>query len=195
MPTALMIPLILAAGYALGCFSPGYWLVRWRRGGDVRAQGSGATGATNAGRALGRGGFAAVLLLDMAKGAAAVALAHWAGLPAWIQALAGLAAVAGHIWPAPLRFRGGKGIAPGAGAMLLIDWSGTLLAGAVALLLLAALRRFTISGLAGVAAFPLLCLARGLAAPVVAVAAALSALVLWAHRANIKSFLGRQNPP
>jgi glycerol-3-phosphate acyltransferase PlsY len=79
--------------------------------------------------------------------------------------------------------------------MLLIDWSGTLLAGAVALFLLAALRRFTISGLAGVAAFPLICLARGLAAPVVAVAAALSALVLWAHRANIKSFLGRQNPP
>ena len=63
--------LVVPAAWLLGGVSPGYWLVRLRTGADVRTQGSGATGATNASRVLGGGGFALVLLLDAIKGAIA----------------------------------------------------------------------------------------------------------------------------
>ena len=75
-----LVWLILPAAYLLGGVSPGYWLVRLRTGEDVRTQGSGATGATNSARLLGRGGFALVLALDAVKGAIAVLSARLAGM-------------------------------------------------------------------------------------------------------------------
>lgn len=110
--------LVLPAAYLLGGVSPGYWLVRLRTGADVRAHGSGATGATNAARMLGRGGFALVLLLDAVKGALAVGAARLAGLTGGWEFAAGTAVVAGHIWPVQLRFRGGRGLGPLLGAWL-----------------------------------------------------------------------------
>ncbi len=110
--------LILPAAYLLGGFSPGYWLVRLRTGGDVREHGSGATGATNAARLLGKGGFALVLLLDALKGVLAVVAARWAGLTGGWEFAAGTAVVAGHVWPVQLRFRGGRGLGPLLGAWL-----------------------------------------------------------------------------
>lgn len=107
-----MLAAALCIGYLLGCLSPGWWLVRRATGSDLRHIGSGGTGATNAGRVLGERGFAFVLVLDTAKAAVAVLVAR-ALVPAdpW-HALALPAAVAGHIWPAHLRFRGGRGAAP-----------------------------------------------------------------------------------
>ena len=99
-------------GYGVGCVAIGYLLVRAKRGTDVRAVGSGRVGATNVGRVLGRWGFAWTLLGDMAKAVVAVRLGLWLGdgpRGAW---LALLAVVCGHIWPVPLRFRGGRGVAP-----------------------------------------------------------------------------------
>jgi hypothetical protein len=115
------LPFALCA-YAAGCFSPGYYLFRWRRGGDIRARHSGSTGARNAGRELGRAGFAAVFLCDALKGAGVIGIARAFGLPpAWIPALAPCV-VAGHIWPAQLGFRGGKGLVTALGAMIGLDW-------------------------------------------------------------------------
>ncbi len=116
-----MLLLALSVAYLLGCCSAGLWLVRARAGRDLRALGSGRTGARNAGRILGRGGFAAVLLLDMAKGALAVALAQRLAPGPWTGFLASGALVAGHCWPAPWGFRGGRGIAPALGAALLLE--------------------------------------------------------------------------
>jgi len=110
--------LVLPAAYLLGGFSPGYWLVRLRTGADVRTQGSGATGATNAARLLGKGGFALVLLLDALKGALAVLVARTAGLTGGWEFAAGTAVVAGHVWPVQLRFKGGRGLGPLLGAWL-----------------------------------------------------------------------------
>ena len=70
MSLAVSIAVVLAA-YLMGGCMPGYWFVRWRTGRDVREQGSGGTGATNAGRALGRSGFFVVMVLDGLKGAVA----------------------------------------------------------------------------------------------------------------------------
>jgi acyl phosphate:glycerol-3-phosphate acyltransferase len=121
-PPVWLLPLLLVGAYLLGGISPGWWLVRRSGGGDLRAQGSGATGATNAGRILGIQGFAFVLLLDAAKGAGAVIGVRWltAGAP-W-AALALPAVVAGHIWPVWLGFRGGRGAGPILGGCIAFSW-------------------------------------------------------------------------
>jgi acyl phosphate:glycerol-3-phosphate acyltransferase len=115
-----LIWLILTAAYLLGGVSPGYWLVRLKTGEDVRKQGSGATGATNSARLLGRGGFALVLALDALKGAVAVLVARAAGMSHGWEFAAGTAVVTGHVWPVLLGFRGGRGLGPLLGAWLVL---------------------------------------------------------------------------
>src|SRR5882724_3203373 len=100
---------VAIGSYLLGCFTAGYYLVRWRIGQDIRELGSGNVGARNVGRILGVPGFLGTLLIDFAKGALAVWMtAHFTTR----DNLAGLALVSvtvGHIWPIHLRFHGGKG--------------------------------------------------------------------------------------
>jgi hypothetical protein len=101
----------ICIGYALGCISPGYLLVRYHTGRDIRSFESGSTGSSNVARALGRSGFVATLLGDGAKGAIAIWAALHFGVSEWSAIGVMIAVVAGHIWPAPLGFRGGKGLA------------------------------------------------------------------------------------
>ncbi|MBZ5579213.1 MAG: glycerol-3-phosphate 1-O-acyltransferase PlsY [Acidobacteriia bacterium] len=115
-----MIPVLaLAIAYLLGSIPFGYLLVKWRTGADVRVSGSGNIGATNVLRTSGRGAGAVTLLLDIAKGYAAVWIA--ANLTdhsdLWMSAAA-LAVMAGHAYPVFLRFQGGKAVASFVGAFL-----------------------------------------------------------------------------
>jgi glycerol-3-phosphate acyltransferase PlsY len=154
--TSLAAPfLLLAAIYLLGSISTGYWLVRFRTGRDIRSHGSGTTGATNAGRVLGRVGFALVFAGDILKGALALFACRFLEFNApWPQAAA-FAVVIGHIWPPQLGFRGGKGISPFLGAWLVFAPLTLAPSLAFALICLIISRRFTLSGLAGLALFPL----------------------------------------
>lgn len=105
--------------YAVGCLNAGYYWVRWRDGRDIRVLGSGNAGARNAGRILGRGAFAIVFVLDAAKGLLAVLVAR-----TWAPDLVPLCAVAatlGHVFPAQLGWRGGKGVATAIGALAALD--------------------------------------------------------------------------
>ena len=115
---------ILAAllGYALGCLSPAYLLAR-RKGFDIRSTGSQNAGASNAFITMGAKSGVAVGLCDMAKSCAAALLAAllFPTLPG-AAAVAGTAAVLGHIFPFYLKFRGGKGFAPFLGLTLALDW-------------------------------------------------------------------------
>ncbi|HXR03253.1 MAG TPA: glycerol-3-phosphate acyltransferase [Verrucomicrobiae bacterium] len=109
--------------YALGCFATGYYLVRARTGRDLRDIESGSVGARNTGRVLGRSGYLLTGMGDMAKGALAVWFAAEStnhNQP--IMALAVLAVVVGHVWPAQLHFRGGKGVATSFAALLMFDY-------------------------------------------------------------------------
>lgn len=179
--------LVLPAAYLVGGVSPGYWLVRLRTGADVRTQGSGATGATNAARLLGRGGFALVLALDAAKGALVGALARFAGFTDGWEFAAAAAVVAGHVWPLQLGFRGGRGLGPLLGAWLV------LAPGAIgACLVLAGLgwavsRRRVLSGLVGTAVLPVATWATTAALPAAGGAAVTAAIVLFAHRSHWRS--------
>ncbi len=115
-----MIYAAVAVGYLLGSIPVGL-LVGWVAGRDVRREGSGNIGFTNVLRVCGLGWGLPVLLLDLAKG---FAPAFWVA-PALVDrtdalpaVLAGLAAILGHNFPVWLRFRGGKGVATSAGAVL-----------------------------------------------------------------------------
>lgn len=115
---AWLVPTLVAAAYLLGGVSPGWWLVRRRTGIDLRTEGSGATGASNAARILGKRVYFSVLILDTVKGMVAVYAARYLAPQAPWALLAAPAAVAGHIWPPWLGFRGGRGAATLMGTML-----------------------------------------------------------------------------
>ncbi len=111
--------LAVVIAYLLGAIPFGYLLVKWRTGADVRSAGSGNIGATNVLRTTGRIEAAATLLLDIAKGYAAVWLAErLTGHDAFWMSLAALAVMAGHAYPVFLKFQGGKAVASFVGAFL-----------------------------------------------------------------------------
>lgn len=112
--------LALALAYVLGAVPFGYVIVRWTSGEDVRGAGSGSTGATNVTRTAGLKAGALTYLLDVAKGMAAVAVMRQVTTaPLWLG-LAAAATILGHVYPVFLGFKGGKGVATGVGAYLMI---------------------------------------------------------------------------
>lgn len=117
----------LLVGYLIGAIPSGV-LVGRLVGADPRAAGSGRTGTTNAIRTLGTGPAVAVALLDVAKGLVAVVVANAIGPEPWAGAVAGIAAVVGHVRSVFIGFGGGRGVATGAGAMLVLAPLAVLLA-------------------------------------------------------------------
>ena len=191
MPQSLHLPAVALASYALGCIVGAYYLVRWRTGHDLRSLGSGNAGARNAGRVMGRAAFAGALLIDAGKGAIATGL----GLQLEPQPLATVLAmvfvVVGHVWPIQLRFRGGKGAATALGIMVVFDPAATaMLLVAMALILLIT-RQFTISGLIAIASTPFVAAWRGHSALEVGAFAVMAALILYAHRSNLRELRSR----
>src|SRR5580704_10187671 len=136
----------LIAAYALGGISPGWWIVRRAGGGDIRARGSGTTGATNVGRVLGERGFLAVLALDALKGGCAVAGARVLVPASPWSVLAFPAVVAGHIWPIWLGFRGGRGAGPLLGGCIALSVYLALCSVVAGLAILAATRQRFLAG-------------------------------------------------
>jgi len=188
--------LLLAAGAYLGGAVPmGLLVGRWARGVDIRRHGSGNIGATNVLRTIGAAWAVPVLLFDLGKGLAPVAVGGALGFSPAALALVALCAVAGHNWSVFLGFRGGKGVAtslgvllglaPGAAVGVAFVWVFTVLVTGYA----------SVASLLGLAAAgPLLQL---LAAPppFVALGAVLFGLAVWQHRDNLKRlFQGRELP-
>ena len=156
----LRLLLIAAASYLLGSIPFGYLLVRTFRGEDVRRSGSGNIGATNVSRkspALG----ALTLILDAAKGFFAVQLAvmlspfpHTDPHLYRIMAASALLAIAGHMFPVWLGFRGGKGVATALGGFL--RFSPPTVAAAIVIFIVVALlsRRISLGSIVTAALFP-----------------------------------------
>ena len=172
-------------GYLLGCFTTGYYLVRLRTDQDIRELGSGSVGAKNVGRVLGRTGFLVTLLGDLSKGVIAVWVASHFTKDDRILALAVVAVVVGHIWPAQLRFRGGKGIATSLGALLMFDYQ--LIVAFVILFacFFAVLRKTVLPGLFAMACLPLISMYLGHEPGKVVGVTIVAALVLLTHRKNL----------
>ena len=111
-------PVIALIGYLLGSVPTGLIVGRLARGIDIRRYGSGKTGFTNALRTIGLRASLPVLVIDLAKGALTVVIARLLSDNAYVQAVGGLAAVAGHDWPVFAGFRGGRGVGTSFGVLL-----------------------------------------------------------------------------
>ena len=190
---------IIICAYLLGCVNTGYYLVRFWAKTDIRTLASGGTGSRNVGRALGTKGFLCTLIGDAGKGAVAVWLANQSGAPDWLAVAALLAAVAGHIFPVQLGFRGGKGFATLAGGLALLAPALLLTGFGFSLVFLALTRRSTKSGLLALCCTPAITAIWRVRDGLTLLSAdfilyiLLVLLVLFGHRDNIrKDFFGVQ---
>jgi acyl phosphate:glycerol-3-phosphate acyltransferase len=184
--------LILIIACLLGCVSTAYYLVRWRTGQDIRTLGSGNAGATNAGRVLGKWGFAVAMVGDVGKGVMAVLIARWLGGSEWAVALAVPMVVAGHIYPVQLRFRGGEGFATAFGAVLAYDPPVAGIIGGIALVLYLLTRSRAIAGAIALLAVPLATLALNRPASEIVALLLVIFMMLWAFRRHLRSLLERK---
>jgi glycerol-3-phosphate acyltransferase PlsY len=186
--------LAILLGYGLGSIPFGLLLTRLAGLGDVRAIGSGNIGATNVLRTGRKGLAATTLILDAAKGAAAVLLAAavWPAAP-MLAPLAGLAAFLGHLYPVWLGFRGGKGVATLLGVLGGLMWPAALIAAAVWILGLLLTRYSSVAGMSAAVAAPV---AAGMLGrfDLVPLFTGFALLVLWKHRANIGRLIGGTEP-
>ena len=201
-----MPALVMVIGYILGSIPFGLVLTALTGGGDLRKIGSGNIGATNVLRTGNKALAAVTLILDGAKGAAAVyagayILAGTAGsafaedllLAKTGAVLGGVAAFIGHCYPVWLKFRGGKGVATMLGVSLALYWPVGLVFAIVWLAALAISRISSVSGMSAAISAPIAAVLLGyqdLLQPL----AALAAILLWKHRPNITRLAKGQEP-
>jgi glycerol-3-phosphate acyltransferase PlsY len=187
--------LMLVLAYLLGSIPFAFLLVKAAGRGDVRKVGSGNVGATNAMRAAGWKVALPIAVLDIAKGVAAVLLMRQATAnPDWVAA-AGLAAIVGHCFPVWLRFRGGKGVATGAGVFFTLAWLPTVVIAGVWVAMLLVFRFVSLASVTAAAAFPvaLFFIARP-PGPVVLCAVLAALVIISRHRANLARLVRGEEP-
>jgi acyl-phosphate glycerol 3-phosphate acyltransferase len=182
--------LVAGLSYLIGSIPFGY-LFAWKLGVDLRAVGSGNIGATNVARALGRRVGIVVFFLDALKGALPAGIALW-----WFGieegALAAVAALVGHMLPIWLRFRGGKGVATGAGALAILIPLPVILGFVLWCAVFATWRIVSLASLSGAALMTVVALLQAMAATdsetnkKAVVAAGAFVLVAIRHRGNIR---------
>ena len=178
-----MLPVLL--GYLAGSVPFAFLLAR-RAGVDVRVSGSGNVGAANVFRTTGAWRGVLVMLLDVAKGAAAVIVATLTASGAAVPAVSGAAAIVGHIYPVWLRFHGGKGVAVAAGVFAVLAPVATVLAGTLFVAVIASTRYISLGSVAATVALPPLAWFSGAPLAVVQVAAGSAALIVFRHRSNLR---------
>ncbi|MBU2587199.1 MAG: glycerol-3-phosphate 1-O-acyltransferase PlsY [Alphaproteobacteria bacterium] len=182
-------------GFALGSVPFGLILTRAAGLGDVRNIGSGSIGATNVLRTGNKGLAAATVLLDAAKAAVPVLVAgyFWPHADGLTEGIAAVAAVAGHCFTPWLAFKGGKGFASAAGALLALAWPAMLACAAIWAATLYLSRISSVSSMVTVVAAPVAAWALGypqVIAPLIAIAG----IVLVQHRANIGRLMRGEEP-
>ena len=185
--------MIMVVGYLLGSIPFGLLLTRAAGLGDIRKVGSGNIGATNVLRTGRRGLAAATLLLDGAKGAAGASIGFVIAGPTgafW----GGLAAVLGHLFPVWLRFRGGKGIATGFGALIAASPAVGLPAGAIWLLVAKVGRRSSVASLTAFASAPIIAAILQRPWQILALTLCVAGLVAIRHETNIRRLLAGTEP-
>jgi glycerol-3-phosphate acyltransferase PlsY len=179
--------LAIVVAYVLGSIPFGF-LAGKARGVDIRTVGSRNTGATNVFRVLGKGIGIGVMAADIGKGLVAVLIARALTDDPWPLVAAG-AAVAGHVFPLWLRFRGGKGVAVAGGAVIgLMPWVSLVLIG-LWLVLVLVTRYVSVASIVASAVFTPLAWLFGEPWPYVLFAALVSLAVLVRHRSNVARLL------
>ena len=181
---------LVAVAYLVGAIPFGLVVARLFGSADLRSQGSGNIGATNATRVLGRKAGVITLAADVFKGVLPVGLAVALAANPLVPLAAASAAVLGHTFPVYLGFRGGKGVATGFGVVAVLDLTTALLAVAIWLLAAKLSRVSAVGALAAYVSLPVLAWFIGPGQPFFFFTCGLSLLVLVRHASNIRQLLG-----
>lgn len=198
---------LIVGAYLVGSIPFSFLVVRLVAGRDLREEGSRNVGATNVARTVGKVPGIIALLLDIAKGYAAVAMARWmVAQPGWPfapgtapwesrefwVALAGVIAVLAHMYPVWLRFHGGKGVATAGGVFLAMN--PIVIAGAlIVFAIVVILSRFvSLASIITAASIPLLMRFLVTAAPFwhIVASIAIAIAVIAKHHSNIARLVG-----
>ena len=184
----LIISIVIA--YLIGCISPSIMLAK-ARGIDIKKEGSGNAGTTNALRVLGKKAGIITLVIDILKGVVAVTLGNLIGGPT-AGMFAAVAVFCGHVWPAFYKFKGGKGVAAVFGALLGINvLLGLACLGVVAVGLLVS-KRMSVGSISGAALFPVLAY---FIEPDFIIPGSISAVaIIVKHKANIVRLIHGEEP-
>jgi len=190
----VLTAIAIVISYLIGSISFSILIAKWVKGIDIRNHGSGNAGATNTLRILGKGPAAAVFLLDILKGVAAV----WIGIlfvdGDWVPVLCGLAAITGHNWPVFFGFKGGKGIATTVGVLITLAFLPALIAGLTAILSIVITRFVSLGSLIFAALTPILIWLAGKPMPLLWASLIICVFAFMRHRTNIVKLLqGTEN--
>jgi len=189
----LLIPLLIVVAYLCGSIPVGV-LVGRARGFDPRKVGSGNVGMTNVARSGGGGAAAITFVGDVLKGFAPVMIALAMHLDTAALATVGLAALLGAVFSVFLRFEGGRGVSTSLGVWLALAPAPVLIAIVVFAAVFAARRIMSLASIAAAVSLPIAVASLAYPVEYVALAVAMSALVLWRHRANIGRLMRGQEP-
>ena len=191
-----MTVLLLALGAYLMGSIPTSYLVGRLHGIDLREHGSGNLGGTNAYRVMGLGAGVPVVVVDVAKGfVPAYFFPSWDGSAVGDLALLyGLAAIAGHVWSVFMHFRGGKGVATGAGVLVALAPTSALIGLLVWIGVVSITRYVSVASISAATLVPLSAWLTDEAASTVLFCAAIAIFVWWTHRDNLRKLSrGQEN--
>jgi acyl phosphate:glycerol-3-phosphate acyltransferase len=200
------LAVLLVGSYLLGSIPFGYLAGRLR-GIDIRHAGSGNVGATNVVRVLGKGYGYPVFALDFLKGFAAVKISmlmapgrppEW-NSPEILGILAAMSSVLGHSYPPWLKFKGGKGVATSAGALLALTPVATLIGVAIWIIVFRLTRYVSVASITAAVVLPIIILVvssqdRSKGKPLVYSSVCVAAIVIWRHRSNLSRLIRGTEP-
>ena len=200
------LAILLIGSYLLGSIPFGYLAGRLR-GIDIRQAGSGNVGATNVVRVLGKAYGYPVFALDVLKGFAAVKISmlmapgrppEW-NSPEIFGILAAMSSVLGHLYPPWLKFKGGKGVATAAGALLALTLVATLMGVVVWIVVFLLTRYVSLASITAAIALPIVILLTGSEdqdniKPLVYSSACIATVIIWRHRSNLSRLIRGTEP-
>jgi len=197
---------LLLASYLLGSIPFGYLAGRLV-GIDIRQAGSGNVGATNVVRVLGKGYGYPVFALDFLKGFGAVKISmlmapgqppEW-NFPEIIGILAAMSSILGHLYPPWLKFKGGKGVATSAGALLALTPVATLIGVAIWIIVFWLTRYVSLASITAAVVLPIVILVvrshdQNNGKPLVYSSACVAVVIVWRHRSNLSRLIQGTEP-
>lgn len=202
----IQYPIIFLICYLFGSIPWGL-IIGKCRGVDIRREGSGNIGATNVVRVVGKKWGILCFILDFLKGFLPVSIVasltlgtNQAVSPGWEPAIAAIGAFSGHVWSVYLGFKGGKGVATGAGAVLALAPLSVLCAAVLWAVFFFAFRYVSLASLAAAASLPITAIlfrqlgVSRVAVPDLLLLTAIAILAIARHRSNIRRLLnGTEN--
>ena len=192
--------LIIFISYLFGSLPTGFLIGKYLKNIDLRTMGSGSTGATNVLRNVGKWPALFVFLIDVGKGLIAVIIAKEIanqGLfsidsnQGYMEVLAGISAISGHIWPIWLKGKGGKAVATGLGMFLALSWKVGLASFGIFLLVLAKSKFVSLSSISAAILLPVFMFfyIGNFMNSYFYISLIVALLVIWKHRTNITRLL------